>query len=191
MTDEPVTIVDRNVLKVLSVDTRMDILKELSQGSRTPSDLSKKFGKSSSTIVEHLETLIKSGLVKKIEQPGKKWIYYTLTERGEGIVSSKSRRLVIILGVSLLSIAGGFFSLSKYFNQYSINQVNRAVDISAQKIAQESQALTAPAVAQSVENVAVTILSSTYLYIAILLFLVGLFGIMFYIIKKHKRGILA
>ena len=188
MTEEPVTIVDRNVLKVLSVDTRMDILKELSQGSRTPSDLSKKFGKSSSTIVEHLETLVNAGLVKKIEQPGRKWIYYTLTEKGEGIVTSKSRRLVIILGISLLSFAGGFFSLGKYFSQYSVTRVSRAADV-AQKAMEESQALTAPAIAQSVESITETIISSTYLYVAIALFLIGLFGIMFYIIKQHRRGI--
>ncbi|MEK6862159.1 MAG: winged helix-turn-helix domain-containing protein [Nanoarchaeota archaeon] len=191
MQEEPVTIVDRSVLKVLSVDTRMDILKELSQGSRTPSDLSKKFGKSSSTIVEHLETLVKSGLVKKIEQPGRKWIYYTLTERGEGIVTSKSRRLVIILGVSLLSFAGGFFSLGKYFSQYSVTKVSRAADVVAQKAMEESQALTAPAIAQSVESIIETIISSTYLYIAIVLFLIGLFGIMLYIIKHHRRRMLS
>ena len=191
MQEEPVTIVDRSVLKVLSVDTRMDILKELSQGSRTPSDLSKKFGKSSSTIVEHLETLVKSGLVKKIEQPGRKWIYYTLTERGEGIVTSKSRRLVIILGVSLLSFVGGFFSLGKYFSQYSVTKVSRAADVVAQKAMEESQALTAPAIAQSVESIIETIISSTYLYIAIVLFLIGLFGIMLYIIKHHRRRMLS
>jgi DNA-binding transcriptional ArsR family regulator len=39
--EEPVTIIDKKVLKVLAVDTRMDIMKELSNGSRTPSDLSK------------------------------------------------------------------------------------------------------------------------------------------------------
>jgi len=90
--EEPVTIIDRDVLKVLSVDTRMDILKELSAGDRTPSDLGKKLSKSDATIVEHLDVLCKHGLVKRIEQPGKKWVFYTLTERGYGIVSSKSRR---------------------------------------------------------------------------------------------------
>ena len=105
--DEPVTIVDRDVLKVLSADTRMDILKELGQGSRTPSDLSKRLGKSNATIVEHLDTLVKVGLVKKIEQPGKKWIFYTLTEKGQGIITSKSRRLVIILAASFFALVGG------------------------------------------------------------------------------------
>ncbi len=115
--EEPVTIVDRNVLKVLSVDTRMDILKILSEGDRTPSDLSKRLKKTDATIVEHLDVLCKAGLVKKIEQPGKKWIFYTLTERGEGIILSKSRRLVIILGTSLLSGIVGVAGLATYFTQ--------------------------------------------------------------------------
>lgn len=115
MKEEPVTIVDRDVLKVLSADTRVDILKELSEGARTPSDLGKRLRKSSATIVEHLDVMAKSGLVKKVEQPGKKWVFYTLTRRGEGIISSKSRRLVIILSVSLLLMFGGIFSLGNYF----------------------------------------------------------------------------
>ena len=187
MTDEPVTIVDRNVLKVLSVDTRMDILKELSQGSKTPSDLSKKLGKSGSTIVEHLDALVRAGLVNKIEQPGRKWIYYTLSERGESIVTNKSRRLVIILGTSLLSIAGGFFSLSKHLNQSSTLSITKETADVAMKQT-ESQAIAAPALAIAQATVP-TVILNTYLYIAMFLFLIGLFGIMFYLIKRHKRGI--
>src|SRR4030042_3502479 len=100
--EEPVTIIDRDTLKVLSVDTRMDIIKELSQGERTPSDLGKRLNKNDSTIVEHLNGMIKVGLVKKIEHPRKKWIFYTLTEKGRGVISSRSRRLIIILSSSLV-----------------------------------------------------------------------------------------
>ncbi len=170
--EEPVTIVDREVLKVLSVDTRMDILKELSEGSRTPSDLSKKLKKSDSTIVEHLDTLVKAGLVKKIEQPGKKWIFYTLTDRGDGIISSKSRRLVIILITSLVSIVGGFVSLSLY---------------STQRVIIASKAL--GEMAQAPANT----LSSTvsyYPYISLALFVIGITGITFYYIKSKNRGVL-
>lgn len=105
--DEPVTIVDREVLKVLSTDTRMDIMKMLSEGGRTPSYVAKKLQKSDATIVEHLKVLQKAGLVKKTEAPGKKFVFYDLTERGRGIVSSKSRRLVIILSSSLISLGIG------------------------------------------------------------------------------------
>ncbi|MEM7821365.1 MAG: winged helix-turn-helix domain-containing protein [Candidatus Aenigmatarchaeota archaeon] len=116
--EEPVTIVDREILKVLSVDTRMNILKELSKGKRTPSDLSKILNKSDATIVEHLDILAKSELVKKIEEPGKKWVFYTLTEKGYGIISSKSRKLVILLVSSILAFVGGLFAFVQYFIQY-------------------------------------------------------------------------
>ena len=185
--EEPVTILDRDVLKVLSADTRMDIIKELATGSKTPSDLSKKLGKSGATIVEHLDALIKSGLVKEIEQPGKKWIYYTLTERGQGIVSSKSRRLLIILGISMLSIAGGFFSLGRYLGTYRLSQITKASDLT-QRIAEESQALAVPAVAQTIDKI--NPVQINYLYISIAFILIGFLGVLFYIIKKHKRGIL-
>jgi DNA-binding transcriptional ArsR family regulator len=114
MSDEPVTIIDREVLRVLSVDTRMDILKMLSEGARTPSFIGKKLNKSDATIIEHLDKMAKAGLVSRTVSPGKKWIFYGLTERGSGIVSSKSRRLVIILATSFITLLGGAASLSMY-----------------------------------------------------------------------------
>ncbi len=108
--EEPVTIVDRDVLKALSADTRMDILKVLADGGRMPSFIGKKLNKTDATIVEHLRALENAGLVKKVEQPGKKFVFYTLTERGIGIVSSKTKRLVVILSTSALTLAAGAFT---------------------------------------------------------------------------------
>jgi DNA-binding transcriptional ArsR family regulator len=165
--EEPVTIVDREVLKVLAVDTRMDILKILSEGSRTPSDLSKKLNKSDATIVEHLDVLCKAGLVKKVEQPGKKWVFYTLTEKGKGIVSSKSRRLIIILATSTLALIGGFVSFIRYFTQFSYYAEMRA-----------------PAL-QAGEAIPIST-QPFFLYLSILLFAVALLGFIFYLYKKSK-----
>jgi len=168
--EEPVTIVDRDVLKVLSVETRMDILKELSQGSRTPSDLSKRLGKSGATIVEHLDNMAKVGLVKKIEQPGKKWVFYTLTERGYGIVSSKSRRLVIILATSLLSLAGGFVSLMKYSSQFGYF----------------GEKMAAPVAERGFTQVAQVPQSHVFLYLSIALFTISLAGMGIYFVKNMR-----
>ena len=168
--EEPVTIVDRDVLKVLSVETRMDILKELSQGNRTPSDLSKRLGKSGATIIEHLENMAKVGLVKKIEQPGKKWVFYTLTERGYGIVSSKSRKLVIILATSLLTLAGGFVTLMKYSSQFGYlgeRVMAPAAEVDFTQVAQVSQ-------------------SHLFLYISIALFTISLAGMGIYFVKRMR-----
>jgi DNA-binding transcriptional ArsR family regulator len=164
--EEPVTIIDRDVLKVLAVDTRTDILKILTEGGRTPSFISKKLKKSDATIVEHLEKLEKAGLVKKIEQPGKKWVFYTLTDRGIGIVSSKSRRLVIILAASVLTLFGGFASLYQYSLQSSYFAAARE----------------APLAGIEKAPVAVPI----FLYISIALFVSSLIGFTFYFLEKSK-----
>lgn len=167
--DEPVTIVDREVLKVLSAETRMDILKELSRGDRTPSDLSKKLNKSNATIVEHLDILAKAGLVKKLESPGKKWVFYTLTERGIGIVSSKSKRLIIILATSVLSLAGGFISFAQYIQSSYY------------------AAMRAPAVAEAEKVVTpVVVQMPAFLYLSIALFAVSIIGFTFYFFKNQK-----
>ena len=64
---------ENRLLKVLTSDTRRDILKILSNGYRNPSDLSRMLNKNKSTIVEHLDKMLDAGLVYKIEKPGKKW----------------------------------------------------------------------------------------------------------------------
>lgn len=164
--EEPVTIIDREVLKVLAVDTRMNILKELSVGDRTPSDLGKKLNKSNATIVEHLDVLCKSGLVKKVEQPGKKWVFYTLTERGYGVVSSKSRRLIIILGTSILAFFGGIFSLMQSFQPSYYAARTPALEVG--------------------KGVVSVIQPSIFPYLSVVLFVVASIGFVFYIRQKSK-----
>ncbi len=175
--DEPVTIIDREVLKVLSADTRMDILKMLSEGARTPSFLSKKLGKSDATIVEHLDTMSKVGLVKKTVSPGKKWVFYSLTERGNGIVSSKSRRLVIILATSLITLMGGAVSLGKYYIDVGIST----------RFAQEM----AKAPAETLDASITAQYTPIFLYISITLFVVAITGFGFYLSKRiNTKGVM-
>jgi DNA-binding transcriptional ArsR family regulator len=169
--EEPTTIIDRDVLKVLSADTRMDILKLLNEGARTPSYLGKHLNKTDPTIIEHLDIMVKTGLVKKIEQPGKKWIFYTLTDRGKGIISSKSRRLVIIISTSLLILAGGILSMS-YFPQ-QLGTFARETQVSS-------------AVSEGKGFVASTPVSNYLFYLGIILITISLIGIIFYFYKKSK-----
>ncbi len=180
MEDEPVTIVDRNVLKVLSADTRMDIIKELSQGNRTPSDLSKRLKKSDATIVEHLEVLCKAGLVKKISQPGKKWIFYTLTERGEGIIASKSRKLVIILGTSILSGVAGLGTFGAYL-------FNQGAYYGAKTLSQTREVM--PAVGKTAPVAAIS-QTPWFLYLSIALIAVSLVGLTIYMNLKSRTKVM-
>lgn len=169
--EEPVTIIDRDVLKVISVDTRMDILKILSEGERNPSFISKKLHKSDATIIEHLEALQRAGLVKKVETPGRKWVFYTLTERGKGIISSKGRRLVIILGISILALFGGIANLFISTQFASQNLAEKAATSVSQNLT-----ATAPTIASSpIQSVPI---------LSIILFTLFFVGIAYYLKKK-------
>jgi len=66
----------------LSNETRLEIMRELSEAERIPTDLSLKIGKSKATVVEHLDKLVSAQLVERIETPGKKFVYYKLTGKG-------------------------------------------------------------------------------------------------------------
>jgi len=186
--EEPVTIVDREVLKVLAVDTRMDILKELSKGARMPSFLGKKLNKSDATIVEHLNKLEKAGLVKRIEAPGKRFVFYTLTRRGMSIVSSRSRRLVIILALSAVTFIGGFASLAKHWFDY----MHLAGTFAAREVAPgvgEAAKAPLPVNATTTTVPTETLIAQLtaqpiYLYLAITLFTISTVCFIYYLVKK-------
>lgn len=181
MTDEPVTIVDREVLKVLSADTRMDILKILSDGGRTPSFVAKKLKKSDATIIEHLQALAKVGLVKKTMSPGKKWVFYSLTERGRGIVSSKSRRLVIVLATSLVGMVLGIGSFVGHL--YTFGKFGAAPHA---MIGEAERA--APAMGIT-DTLYVTLAQQPILlYTSIILLAISIAGLGFYFYKKSNWG---
>ncbi|MFC2163071.1 ArsR family transcriptional regulator, partial [Candidatus Altiarchaeota archaeon] len=57
---------DRETFKVLSADTRIDILKRLEKRKKTLTDLSQEMGMSPSTIKEHIDKLLSSGLIEHI-----------------------------------------------------------------------------------------------------------------------------
>ena len=163
---------DDDVLKALVSDTRRNIVKTLSEGDRTPSDLSRLLSKSKSTISEHLEKLINAGLVEKIERPGRKWVFYTLTRKGESYVSKKSQRLIIILSSVFLSIIGGVFSLVKYLLQpsYMANIGEKVLEDSGRA-----------ATGEMIPNI-----SPWFLYLSIGLFALALVGIFALIVMKKK-----
>lgn len=95
---------DRDVLKALSSDTRVDILKELSSRRFMQSELASSLSLSVPTIKEHLAALEKAGLVQRHDE-GRKWKYYSLTSKGKGVVEPEGTRLWLVLGVWLFSAA--------------------------------------------------------------------------------------
>ncbi|MEM4554487.1 MAG: winged helix-turn-helix domain-containing protein [Candidatus Anstonellaceae archaeon] len=70
--------------------TKAEILRQLFEADRIPTDLSARLGKSKSTITEHLEELVLEGMVERIERPGKKFVFYRLTSKGRQLLLRKA-----------------------------------------------------------------------------------------------------
>jgi len=74
--------IDAQAERLLENPTRAGIMEELSSADKIPTDLSTRLGKSKASVVEHLSTLLEAGLVERIATPGKKFVYYRLTQKG-------------------------------------------------------------------------------------------------------------
>lgn len=101
--------IDRETIKALSSDTRIEILKALSQRRYTISELSRKLGIAVPTVFEHIKKLENAELVVR-KETGHKWIYYEITEKGRSIIKPKKPVYVILslfIGVAF-SVAGTF-----------------------------------------------------------------------------------
>jgi DNA-binding transcriptional ArsR family regulator len=100
--------INPQTLKALASDTRLAILKALAERRKMPAELSRQLGMSSSTVVEHLSVLEKSGLVKRVET-GHKWIYYELTSKGVGLIKPRFPvQFVLMLSLGIVLVFGGF-----------------------------------------------------------------------------------
>ncbi len=107
-------IIDKGLLKAIGADARISILKSLGKHQKTQSDLAKELKLSPPTILEHLNQLEDAGLVERKEE-GRKWKYYTLTRKGEKIVSSSNKKIglnvFIALGIIIIFAAVILFNV--------------------------------------------------------------------------------
>lgn len=124
---------DLNLIKAISSDKRIDILKLLNKGRKTPTDIAKELHLSTPTTLEHLDKLIENDLVQKIDE-GRKWKYYSLTNKGELLVNSNNSkreipvRIFITLGIGLLMLLIPFTMYNPFLPQME-NEDLRAVGI--------------------------------------------------------------
>ena len=99
-------ILTKSEFKAFSSDIRIQIVKLLQKRNHTLSELSKKINLSNPNIKQHLEKLVKAGIVKQIDE-GRKWKYYSLTKKGKEILEpEEDRKILIILTVSFLALVG-------------------------------------------------------------------------------------
>jgi len=73
---------DAGAEKLLENRTRAGIMNELSSADKIPTDISNKLGKSKAAVIEHLQALAEAGLVERVATPGKKFVFYRLTQKG-------------------------------------------------------------------------------------------------------------
>jgi DNA-binding transcriptional ArsR family regulator len=107
--------IDRKTLKALAADTRLDILKSLGKRRKMPSELAKELNLATSTVTEHLTKLEKADLIIK-EDTGHKWVYYSLTRKGESLVKPKYPvHFILMFGIIIVVISvGSIFLYSNY-----------------------------------------------------------------------------
>jgi DNA-binding transcriptional ArsR family regulator len=101
--EEDKVVLDRRSFEALAVDTRIQIMKSLKARRKTLSELSKEMGMSVSGVKEHLETLERADLIKKIDD-GHKWKYYELSRKGAELVAPKELRVWVLLSISMVAL---------------------------------------------------------------------------------------
>ncbi len=79
-------VLDAATEKLLDNPTRAGIMEELSSADKIPTDISNKLGKSKAAVVEHLAALSDAGLVERVATPGKKFVFYKLTQKGRQVL---------------------------------------------------------------------------------------------------------
>lgn len=163
-------VLEKDKLKVISVESRVNILKVLSKRRETLSDLSKKLKLSKPTLKEHLDLLEKSGFVRKISSENI-WKYYELTEQGKNVLNPSGIK-VLFLSISFFVI--GLFLLFKYLftNLFAPTAaVNEDVLYSSAKAVTYSQEVTI----------------NYWLLFSIILFAVAIIVLLYYLYKKIKK----
>ncbi|MEK6902960.1 MAG: winged helix-turn-helix domain-containing protein [archaeon] len=116
---EEITL-DKEVFKALAGDTRIAVVKALLERRKTQSELAKELGLAAPTIKDHVDILMKAGLVREIET-GHKWKYIELTVKGKSLLQPSDKRILVLLGTSLVGIVGaGFLAMQSWTNQ--VNQ---------------------------------------------------------------------
>jgi DNA-binding transcriptional ArsR family regulator len=105
---------DKETFKALASDTRLDILKTLDGKKLGLNDIVKVTNLNKATLHEHLSKLNQAGLVKKKEREGHKWVYYSLTWKGESLLHPENTKIVVLFTVTFLALWAGIVQVALY-----------------------------------------------------------------------------
>lgn len=147
-------VIDRKTLKALAVDTRMDILRLLSEKDYTLSDIASMLGLKCSTVKEHLDKLVDAGLVCK-EKTGRKWKFYYLTFKGKILVKPFEVKILFAFVITFIAAIG---SLAYFVKNYVLTGAaaiqEEACTVSADSMTRSGGAFAEGAVLKSAPAVA-------------------------------------
>ena len=103
----------KEIVKALASDTKVAIMKSLTERRKMPAELSREKNLSPSTVNEHIKELERLGLVRR-NATGHKWVYYELTDMGKSIVGRPKIpvQVFMMLCVGFVMIAASFASVS-------------------------------------------------------------------------------
>ena len=177
-----VEVIDKKILKALSVDARQEIIKKLSKRPYTASELSKLMNKHVTTVTEHLKNLEEAGLVQK-KPSENKWVYYSLSSKGERLFEPKYFTWIIVLSLSFVAFVGSLGSIFFNPNSYAMQTAEKNLPAAA-PLAQE----TGQQIVQRTSDAATSAPDLTTV-IAILIVSVAIVGMIYssYRIKKMRE----
>ena len=100
----PKVTLNKEAFKALASETRLKIIKTLDGKQMNLTELSKKTDLNKATLHEHLKKLLDTGLVKKKQRPGHKWVYYKLSWKGESLLHPENTKIVVLFATSFIAL---------------------------------------------------------------------------------------
>ncbi|MCA1813902.1 MAG: winged helix-turn-helix domain-containing protein, partial [Halobacteriales archaeon] len=95
-------------------DTRLAILRALDERNMTVSELGRRLDLNKATVFEHCEKLVASGLVKKLDDEDRKWVYYALSWKGRRLLHPERVTIALLFSAAFGALLGGFVTLAEY-----------------------------------------------------------------------------
>jgi len=130
--DDKITL-DRDTFRALAADTRVDIIKILDERKHTLTDLSKKLKLAPSTLKEHIDRLVDSGLIYH-EDKGTKWKYYKLTRKGRSLLHPHESKIWVMLATSVVGLGVVAASLAGSLKVFSLGGARYAAAPAAEVV---------------------------------------------------------